>query len=120
MSIARTFSVRYIEAEDALAGAEQASLVARYAELVRAEEVGEGYRWDVFISVDEKVLEDFGAMEESEWAVPVWEAGWKVGDQAWKGALGMKAALVFAVLVPKLVRGDERPLESLSLMAVES
>ena len=81
--------------------------------------MGEGYQWDVFISVDEKVLEDF-VMKASEWAVPVWEAGWKVGDQRWKGALGMKAALVFEVLVPKLTRGDKRPLETLSLMAVDS
>ena len=121
-TIARTFSVQYIEDEDALAGAEQAGLVAYYAKLVREGTVGDGYQWDVFVSVDEKVLEDLG-MAESAWAVPVWEAGWRVGDvgnEGWNGALGMIAGLVFALLVPKLVRGDKRPLETLRLMAADS
>ncbi len=81
--------------------------------------MGEGYEWGIFISADEKVLEDFSA-EEGKWVVPVWETGWRageVGEMGWKGALGVWAELVFAILLPKVVRGDERPLEGLVMMA---
>lgn len=114
-----SFSVNYIDDESVLAGAEQAGLLAYYAGLVREGKVGEGYEWGIFISADEKVLEDFSA-EEGKWVVPVWEAGWRageVGEMGWKGALGVWAELVFAILLPKVVRGDERPLEGLAMMA---
>lgn len=120
-SIADTFRIHYIDDEDSLAGIGQEGLLACYARLVQEGKVGEGYRWGIFVSVDEKVLEDFSA-EEREWVVPVWEAEWKAGDggeQGWKGALGVRAGLVFAVLVPKVIRGDERALEGLGMMAVD-
>lgn len=120
--ITDTFSVKYIDDEDSLAGARQAKLLACYAQLVREGELGEEYQWGIFISVDENVLERFG-MEEREWVVPVWEVEWRVGElgelreQVSPGALAMEAGLVFAVLVPKVVRGDERPLEALRMIA---
>lgn len=119
--IANNYSVQYINDEDALAGAEQAGLLAYYDRMVREGKVEDGYWWGVFISADEKVLEDFGE-EKSEWFVPVWEAGWRageVGPQEWNGMLGLEADFVFGILMPKLVRGDKRPLEGLALMAVD-
>lgn len=117
--IVNTFSIQYIDDEDALAGAEQAGLLAYHARLVREGKVEDGYKWGIFVSADEKVLEDCSE-EEREWVVPVWEAGWRageVGEQGWKGALGVRAGLVFRILMPKVARGDERPLEGLAMMA---
>lgn len=118
-AIANTFSIQYVDDEDALAGAEQAGLLAYYARLVRVGKVEDGYQWGIFVSADEKVLEEFSE-EEREWVVPVWDAGWRageMGEEGWKGALGMMAGLVFGVLMPKVARGDERPLEGLAMMA---
>jgi len=117
----KNFSIQYIDDEDALAGAEQAGLLAYYARAVREEKVKEGYQWGVFISADENVLEIFGE-ERREWIVPVWEAAWTAGEVdkvGWNGALAMKADLVFAILMPALARGDIRPLEGLSMMATD-
>ncbi len=115
--IANNYSVQYISDEDALAGAEQAGLLAYYDRMVWEGKVEDGYRWGVFISADEKVLKDFGE-EKRECMVPVWEAGYRAGEMGrhwWKGMLGMRADLVFCMLMPKLVRGDKRPLEDLAL-----
>lgn len=115
-SITDIFSVKYIDDEDSLAGATQAKLLTYYAQLVRKGELGKEYQWGIFISVNEKVLENFG-MEEKEWVIPVWEAEWRVGEQVSLGALALEAGLVFAVLLPKVVRGDKRPLEELRIIA---
>lgn len=121
-SITDTFSIKYIDDENSLAGARQAKLLACYAQLVRDGWLGEGYQWGIFISVDENVLDGFGM--EREWVVPVWEAEWRIGElgelreQVSVGALALPAGLVFAVLVPKVVRGDERPLEGLRMIAL--
>ncbi|MCJ1346184.1 hypothetical protein MMC31_004398, partial [Peltigera leucophlebia] len=57
---------RYIEDEDALAGAEQAGLLAYYLRLVCEGKVEDGHQWGIFVSADEKVLED-STEEEWEW-----------------------------------------------------
>ncbi len=119
--IANNFRTHYISDEDALAGAEQAGLLAYYARLVRERKLEDGYRWGVFVSADEKVLEDF-SKEKREWLAPVWEAGWRareVGTHGWNGLLAMRADLVFGILMPMLARGDKTPLQDLALMAVD-
>lgn len=119
--IANNFRIHYISDEDALAGAEQTGLLAYYAQLVREGKLEDGYRWGVFVSADEKVLEDFSE-EKREWLAPVWEAGWRageVGTHGWNGLLAMRADLVFGILMPMLARGDKTPLQDLSLMAVD-
>jgi len=117
--IVDNFSIQYIDDEDALAGAEQAGLLAYYARAVREGKVGEGYQWGVFISADDNVLRTFND-ERREGMVRVWEAAWRageVGQAGWKGVLAFNADLVFVILMPALVRGDKRPLEGLSMMA---
>lgn len=67
----------------------------------------DGYQWGIFVSADEKVLED-STEEERERVVPVWEARWRageVGEAGWKGALGVRAELVSGVLMPTVARG---------------
>ncbi|KAI4118181.1 MAG: hypothetical protein LQ338_007446 [Usnochroma carphineum] len=117
--VAATFEVRYLEDEDALAGAEQAGLLTYYSRLLRERKVEDGYSWGVFLTADDSVLDIFGERGR-ELVVPVWEAGWEAGEvgaAGWRGALAMRAELVFGILMPKLVRGDKRPLETLAMMA---
>lgn len=95
-------------------------MLAYYARVVREGKVGEGHQWGVFISADENVLEIFSE-ERREWIIPVWEAAWRageVGKAGWNGSLAMKADLVFAILMPDLVRGTKTPLENLNMMAL--
>lgn len=48
--------------------------------------------------------------------------GWRAWG-AWgagiSGGLALQVGSVFAVLVPRVVRGDKRPLEGLRMMAVD-
>lgn len=37
--------------------------------------------------------------------------GGEVGEEGWKGALGVRAGSVFGVLMPMVARGEERRLE---------
>ena len=117
--IAETFKVKYIEDENRLAGADQAGLLSNYARLLQGGMVEDGYSWGVFVSADENVLEIFGDSNR-ELIVPVWQANWKTGEvgaAGWRGALAVKAGMVFGILMPKLARGDREPLETLNMMA---
>lgn len=70
-------------------------------------------------------------MEEVEWKVSVWEAEWRVVElgelgeleeleqQVLPKALSLQTGLVFAALVLKIIRGDERPLEVMRMIAVD-
>ncbi|KAL9010804.1 MAG: hypothetical protein Q9173_004296 [Seirophora scorigena] len=101
------------EAEDALARADHARILASYSQLLEERKVEDGYLWGHFITADEKVLEIYGDGKR-EWILPVWEAAWKAGEvgvDGWPGALAMKAELVFGTLMLNLVRGEQRPLE---------
>ncbi|KAI4149053.1 MAG: hypothetical protein L6R39_002621 [Caloplaca ligustica] len=117
--LAETFEIKYVEDEDALAGAEQAGLLSYYSRLLQERKLEDGYSWGVFLTADDSVLEIFGEGNR-ELVVPVWEAAWKAGEvgaAGWGGALAMRAELIFGILIPKLVRGDKQPLEDLAMMA---
>ena len=117
--VANRFKIKYVEDEEALAGAEQAGLLDYYARLVQDGQIESGFSWGVFVTADETVLEISSAANQ-QLVVPVWESGWtagKIGEAGWNGALAMKAELVFQILMPKLVRGEKRSLEDLAMMA---
>ncbi|MCJ1282908.1 hypothetical protein MMC26_002234 [Xylographa opegraphella] len=116
-AVADRFRVPYVEDEEALAGAEREGLLAYYTRLRAEGKLAGGFDWGVFGSVDEKVLEECGA-EEGEWVVPVWDAEWKEGG-GWVRGVGVQAGLVFAVLLPKVVRGEKGALESLAMLGVD-
>ena len=117
--IAETYTVQYIEDEEALAGADHAGLLAYYAKILQEGRLEDGFSWGVFVSADENVLGIFSARNR-ELIVPVWQADWKAGDVGafgWPGALAFRAGMVFAILMPMLARGDRQPLQDLDIFA---
>ncbi|KAL8785052.1 MAG: hypothetical protein Q9195_008784 [Heterodermia aff. obscurata] len=119
--LAEGLRVLYMEDEDALAGAEQAGLVAYYARARAEGKVPESQHLGVFISYDAGV-QDRWANSDMETLAPVWYSDWdadKVDRFGFRGALAMRPEMIWRTLVPKLVRGDVKPLEGLHMMAEE-
>lgn len=82
--------------------------------------VNRRYQWIVYISVEKKVMKNFVMEErESQFRLEGGVEGWR-GCGTWgagiAGVLASQMGLVFAVLLPDVVRSDERPLEGLKMV----
>lgn len=116
--IAGGFRLRYVEDEGRLRGQRQAALLAYMAEMRREGRIPPGFVQDYFIACDEDVVRTFMA-GMVDWRVPVYDATFTVGDDeegGYHGGLHVQAPLVFTLLLPKIVRGDRKPLKSLDLL----
>ena len=118
-SLANTLQILYIEDEDALAGTEQGDLLSFIVHAQQEGKIDDGHHWGVFITYDSGVQERWSSTD-METLAPVWYANWEAGrvDQfGFRGALAMRPEMIWRILMPKLVRGDIKPLEGLDMMA---
>ena len=119
--LAEGLQVLYVEDEDALAGAEQAGLVAYYVRARAEGRIEDRYHWGVFITYDEGVQERW-ANTDMETLAPVWYSEWEAGKVdrfGFPGALAVRPEMIWRTLMPKLVRGEGKPLEGLHMISSE-
>ena len=118
-SLANTLQILYIEDEETLAGAEQGDLLSFITRAQQEGKIDDGHLWGVFITYDSGVQERWSSTD-METLAPVWYSDWeagKVDNFGFRGALAMRPEMIWRILMPKLARGDIKPLEGLNMMS---